>query len=301
MKSLLIFKSPTPAQLEAGNYKKKHIRLYGLDVAIENVKGSVRKGVDKGGHAWSIKMSHDYGYIKKTMGVDGDHVDVYVGSDKESQQVFVVHQHKIDKVKKWPADTCAKCGNEPPDCWHDIDEDKVMMCFSSKKAAISAYLSQYDSRLFLGPVTEMSVDEFKEKALATKDKPKLIKSVILSGTSSKREKPALCFDFDKVIHSYPNGWEGENIISGSPVPGAKKMIEVCREHFRVIVNSARCKSEKGRKAIGEWLKDNNIEVDEISEHKPPAVAYIDDLAIPFTGDWDYVQSRLKDLIGTDVT
>ena len=294
----VFYKSPTPAQIEAGNYKKKHIRLYGLDIAIENRKGSVRSGVDKGGKSWSIKMSHDYGYIKRTMGVDGDHVDVYIGPDKEAEKVYVVHQHKIEKVKKWPADTCTKCGNEPPDCWHDIDEDKVMMCFKSKKAAIKAYLSQYDSPLFLGPITEMSIEEFKKKALATKEKPKLIKSIILSG---KSDKPALCFDFDKVIHSYPDGWKGPTVIDGSLVPGVKKMIEVCREHFRIIVNSARCKSAEGRKAIERWLKENDIEVDEVSEHKPAAVAYIDDLAIPFKGDWINVQKRLNQITGVNVS
>ena len=31
-----------------------------------------------------------------------------------------------------------------------------------------------------------------------------------------------------------------------------------------------------------------IEVDEICEHKPPAVMYVDDRAIPFRGDWEGV-------------
>ncbi|TGL58608.1 hypothetical protein EHQ62_17075 [Leptospira jelokensis] len=35
------------AQYEAGNYKKEHIRLHGLDIAIENKKNTYRKGTAK--------------------------------------------------------------------------------------------------------------------------------------------------------------------------------------------------------------------------------------------------------------
>ena len=35
---------PTDAQKEAGNYKKGHVRLNGLDISIENPQGSTRSG-----------------------------------------------------------------------------------------------------------------------------------------------------------------------------------------------------------------------------------------------------------------
>jgi len=56
---------PTAAQAEAGNYRKGHIRIHGLDITIENPKGSTRSGVDNNGKAWSTEMKHDYGYIRK--------------------------------------------------------------------------------------------------------------------------------------------------------------------------------------------------------------------------------------------
>lgn len=54
-------RAPTPAQREAGNYRKGHVRLHGLDISIENPKGSTRTAVDG---SWSRRMAHDYGYIR---------------------------------------------------------------------------------------------------------------------------------------------------------------------------------------------------------------------------------------------
>ena len=83
---------PTEAQKEAGNYKKGKVRLHGLDISIENPKGSTRKGKDQDGKEWSSEMKHHYGDIKGTTGADGDSIDVFIGDKPESQKVFVVDQ-----------------------------------------------------------------------------------------------------------------------------------------------------------------------------------------------------------------
>lgn len=67
----------TPAQKEAGNYEKAGERLLGHDVKYENMKGSTRKGVGPDGTPWESTLPADYGYFKKTVGADKDHVDVY--------------------------------------------------------------------------------------------------------------------------------------------------------------------------------------------------------------------------------
>ena len=85
---------PTDAQKEAGNYAKHHIRLHGLPITIENRKGTVRSGEDSAGRPWSVVMPYDYGYIKRTVGADGDHVDVFLGPNRTSQFVVVVNQHE---------------------------------------------------------------------------------------------------------------------------------------------------------------------------------------------------------------
>ena len=133
---------PTEAQKEAGNYKKGKVRLHGLDISIENPKGSTRKGKDQDGKEWSSEMKHHYGDIKGTTGADGDSIDVFIGDNPESQKVFIVDQ--IDP----------KTGN--------FDEVKVMMGFDDAETAKSGYLSNYDKNWKgLGEITEASVEDFK--------------------------------------------------------------------------------------------------------------------------------------------
>lgn len=133
---------PTEAQKEAGNYKKGHLTLQGLDIALENPKGSTRSGTDQDGKAWQSTMAHDYGYIKRTQGADGDHVDVFIGDKPESEMVYVVDQ--VDP----------KTGK--------FDEHKVMMGFADEQAARAGYLGNYEEGWQgLGAIKAMPVDAFK--------------------------------------------------------------------------------------------------------------------------------------------
>lgn len=133
---------PTEAQKEAGNYKKGHLTLQGLDIALENPKGSTRSGTDQDGKAWQSTMAHDYGYIKRTLGADGDHVDVFIGDQPDSETVYVVDQ--VDP----------KTGK--------FDEHKVMMGFSDEQAARAGYLANYEKDWKgLGTIKAMPVEEFK--------------------------------------------------------------------------------------------------------------------------------------------
>lgn len=117
---------PTPAQAEAGNYKKDHVTIGEFDITIENPAGSVRKGVDADDKEWSNTMANTYGYIKGTEGVDGDHIDVFLHSDMDQwngRKVFVVDQTNTDG---------------------SFDEHKVMLGFNDKDEAMTAYLANYD-------------------------------------------------------------------------------------------------------------------------------------------------------------
>ncbi|HHJ4202520.1 TPA: PLxRFG domain-containing protein [Aeromonas veronii] len=133
---------PTEAQKEAGNYKKGHLTLQGLDIALENPKGSTRSGTDRDGKAWQSTMAHDYGYIKRTLGADGDHVDVFIGDQPDSETVYVVDQ--VDP----------KTGK--------FDEHKVMMGFADEQAARDGYLANYEKGWKgLGSIKAMPVESFK--------------------------------------------------------------------------------------------------------------------------------------------
>jgi hypothetical protein len=132
---------PTEAQIEAGNYRKNHRRFCGLDITVENAAGSIRSGTDDDGKPWAITMLHDYGYIKRTEGADGEQVDCYVGPDEGCTHVYVVHQ------------------NDPETGMYD--EDKCMIGFDSEDSARAAYLAHYDRPGFLGSVSPIPIDTFK--------------------------------------------------------------------------------------------------------------------------------------------
>ena len=65
---------------EAGNYKKGHLKIGGLNVTIENGKGSIRSGKGPDVKPWSVEMPAHYGYVKGTEGADGDQMDVFIGA-----------------------------------------------------------------------------------------------------------------------------------------------------------------------------------------------------------------------------
>lgn len=102
----------------------------------------------------------------------------------------------------------------------------------------------------------------------------------------EHRRKTVCLDFDGVIHSYRSGWKGPTVIPDPPIHRTREAVERLRKRFRVVVHSARCQDEDGVRAIEKWLQQHGIEVDEVCLHKPPAFVYVDDRAIPFSGDWD---------------
>ncbi len=134
---------PTEGQKKAGNYKMGHIVIDGHNISLENPKGSVRKGADENGKEWRTEMKNDYGYIRMTEGVDGDHIDVFLSDNPEQGNVYVV-----DQVN--PKDG-------------SFDEHKVMYGFNSVDEAKAAYLSNYEEGWQgLGNITPVSKEEFKK-------------------------------------------------------------------------------------------------------------------------------------------
>ena len=111
--------SPSPAQAKAGNYSKDHIHINGLPITVENAKGSMRHGVGPNGKKWSAKLYAHYGYLKRSEGADGDHVDVYVGPHIKSDKAFIINQ--IDHNTK------------------EFDEHKCMLFFGSLQQALNTY------------------------------------------------------------------------------------------------------------------------------------------------------------------
>lgn len=137
---------PTQAQKEAGNYKKAHLVMSGLDISIENPEGSTRSGVDPDGKPWSTTMTGGhYGYVRGSVGSDGDQQDVFVkpGTPLDySGPVFVIDQ--IDP----------KTGKH--------DEYKSMIGYDNALQARQAYQKNYAKGWKgLKSITPMAWDEFK--------------------------------------------------------------------------------------------------------------------------------------------
>lgn len=131
---------PSPAQADAGNYEKGHVHLHGLDISIENPKGSIRRGVSKSGTEWACKMFCDYGYLKRTTGADAEPVDCFIGEHPHSELVFCVDQMVNGK----------------------FDELKVMLGFLNAEDAKAGYLANYAPGWNgCGHVTPLTMEQFK--------------------------------------------------------------------------------------------------------------------------------------------
>jgi hypothetical protein len=87
---------PTDAQKAAGNYAKGHVRISGMDVSIENPKGSMRRSKADAPEKWEVQMPAHYGYIRGTTGADGDHVDLFVGDKGDNGAFWVINQTTPD-------------------------------------------------------------------------------------------------------------------------------------------------------------------------------------------------------------
>lgn len=133
--------NPTEKQKKAENYKMGHIRINGFQISIENPKGSYRRGKDSSGKEWKTLMHHDYGYFTKTVGKDGDAIDVFIGPHYDSTKIFAVDQ---------------KFGNK-------FDETKIMFCFNNIEEAKKGYLSNYEKDWKgFWKITETDIDTFKK-------------------------------------------------------------------------------------------------------------------------------------------
>lgn len=150
--------------LEKGRKLHGRIDFQGLPISVENKTGSRRYWYDPNADEHgSTKMKYPYGYVKGSLGLDGEAVDVFVGPDETSKKVFIVTQMKRPEFK-------------------EIDEQKVMLGFDSAKLAKEAYLQHYNTPEFFGSMKEVSLDDFKRKLESNRGK--IIKHLFLADSSA---------------------------------------------------------------------------------------------------------------------
>ena len=175
--------NPTDGQKEAGNYKKGHVKVAGFNISIEQPRGSVRSGTDANGKKWSVTMNNTYGYMTDNVGVDGDHLDVFLSNDIDSwdqQNVYVVDQYNLDGT---------------------FDEHKVMLGFNDKDEATDAYFSNYDS----------SWRTSKRKIITSTVPMDIFKKWIES--SNRKTKPIAEYS---SVKEHLQKWIDENLYDKSP-------------------------------------------------------------------------------------
>lgn len=175
--------NPTDGQKEAGNYKKGHVKVAGFNISIEQPRGSVRSGTDANGKKWSVTMNNTYGYMTDNVGVDGDHLDVFLSNDIDSwdqQNVYVVDQYNLDGT---------------------FDEHKVMLGFNDRDEATGAYFSNYDS----------SWRTSKRKIITSTVPMDIFKKWIES--SNRKTKPIAEYS---LVKEHLQKWIDENLYDKSP-------------------------------------------------------------------------------------
>ncbi|MBI9086815.1 MAG: DEAD/DEAH box helicase family protein [Desulfobacterales bacterium] len=138
--------------LEKAFYKlHKRIVFQNLKISIENRKGSIRSGVDRDGHEWKTKMPADYGYIRmssqvRRLGADKEGLDVYVGSNQNSDKVFIIHLMQATDTTKF-------------------DEDKVFLGYDNEKEVKTVFNQAYDKagKKLFGGIVEMNMDALRQR------------------------------------------------------------------------------------------------------------------------------------------
>ncbi len=111
-------------------------------------------------------------------------------------------------------------------------------------------------------------------------------------------KYTISVDFDGVIHSYTTPWINAHTIPDPPVEGAIAWLIQMVQCFNVVIFSTRCRTWRGRRAMRKWLRGHGelyweslitgthrygLNSIRFSYTKPPALIYLDDRAVRFTG------------------
>jgi ppGpp synthetase/RelA/SpoT-type nucleotidyltranferase len=100
-------------------------------------------------------MPAPYGYLRGTLGLDGDHVDVFLGP--------LAHDARIEGTDVYVVLTAR------PPFFEQPDEQKVMLGFPSWSAARKVFLAAYGGEArFLAAVDVVPFADFKAQALATR-------------------------------------------------------------------------------------------------------------------------------------
>ncbi len=111
-------------------------------------------------------------------------------------------------------------------------------------------------------------------------------------------------DFDGTIHNQEDREPGYRM--GKPFPGAKWALDVLRTAgVRIVIHTLRARPsetvdgvrwDNSAQHVKDWLDYFDIPYDEVTALKPIADAYVDDKAVPFTGDWVHTLAEVRGML-----
>lgn len=180
---------PSEAQKKAGNYKKGHLSFGGYDYTVETPKGVTRSGKDEQGKPWSVTMHDTYGYILGKIGVDGDHIDMFI-NDAADLDTFDGNVYVVDQVNPETG---------------EFDEHKVMYGYPDEAAATKAYLSNYSKGWKgLGKVTSVPKVTFDKWLESSDRKTKPFRDyAMIQHEQAKKANETLPFDAPMSMDDLP--------------------------------------------------------------------------------------------------
>jgi hypothetical protein len=205
-------------------------RFQGLDIAIENKAGTVRKWTDPEGNEGETHMMFAYGYIEGTEGPDGDEIDVYLGPYPKAKQVFVVEQNdpggeKYDEVKcflgfanKWDAEAAYhEHMAKAPKAFNTIqamDMDGFKRWIENTKPK--------QGEMAKSPALVIPLEPYREEKLekAGKEGGKYIKKVPYTDSKGKR----------RYRYYYNESASAREAVAGEEIKLGKRTVKVSKVH-----------------------------------------------------------------------
>ena len=218
----------------------------GLPISVENRMGSIRQWKDPhDGSEGMTRVQRPYGYIRGTIGTDGDAVDVYVGPHREAKTAYIVNQMA------------------PPE-FTEFDEQKVMLGFRSQAEAKTFYRKHYDNPGFLGSIFAIPMVDFIQAVTKANGKPiakshvraylKRVGSAVVSVKDFERNTKKVAVDELVGLKGNQDQLRAAALKRGYKVPPGWTDLWVNKDpkgHVQV-----KCVDSKGRR-IGIYHQDHN--------------------------------------------
>jgi len=116
-----------------------------------------------------------------------------------------------------------------------------------------------------------------------------------------RESPAVCLDFDRVLHDGNPDWAFTQPFLpnplGTPRPGALELCKALVEMgLRIVVYSPRVTFHTGLIGIQSWLKKYKFPEATMASYIPDYCLYLSTIAIPWPVDLQTLKSRVTVLL-----